>query len=65
LEAHQDEVWVKLDAGDQARFEKINGTFERLDDVTRGIVSVGKKTSCRHPKPSNGGQWFRADPEGS
>jgi len=43
LEAHQDEVWGKLDAGDQARFEKINGTSERLDDVTRGIVSVGKK----------------------
>lgn len=43
LEDSQDEVWVKLDAGDQGRFEKVNGTREKLDDITQGIVCVAKK----------------------
>ena len=43
LEDHQDEVWVKLDVGDQNRFERINGTLEKLDDITQGILSVARK----------------------
>ncbi|MDA0749824.1 MAG: radical SAM protein [Verrucomicrobia bacterium] len=43
LEDRQDEVWVKLDVGDQERFQKINGTSEKLDALLQGILGVAKK----------------------
>jgi wyosine [tRNA(Phe)-imidazoG37] synthetase (radical SAM superfamily) len=43
LEDRQDEVWVKLDVGDQEGFQKINGTSEKLDALLRGILGVAKK----------------------
>jgi len=42
MEDHQDELWIKLDAGDQQRFERVNGTRLALEDVLKDIAQIGR-----------------------
>jgi wyosine [tRNA(Phe)-imidazoG37] synthetase (radical SAM superfamily) len=43
LKNHEDEVWTKLDVGDQARFEAINGANESLESSITGIANIAKR----------------------
>ena len=42
LEDSQDEVWIKLDAGTQERFEKVNGFHGRLEELLINIANLAK-----------------------
>ena len=42
LDAHNGEIWAKLDAGTQEQFERVNGVHHSLDQIMQNLLVTGR-----------------------